>query len=433
MNISRRKFIGSSAAAVIVAGTMAKGKVFGANGRVNIGCIGLNSRGQEHMGALCDTQGAQITALCDVDERVLSDRVNQLRIKTGGDIKPFTDMRVMFEEPSIDAITIATPNHWHTLAAIWALQAGKHVYVEKPLCHNVWEGRQLVNLAKKSGKIVQHGTQARSETKWLQTIRHLRDGVIGDIYMARALCYKRRDSIGFAPFEAPPKELHWDIWQGPAERAEFCKNYVHYNWHWFWAYGNGDIGNQGVHQMDVAIWGLNKGLPTRVYAAGGRYGYKDQAETPNTELATFTYADGATLAFEVRGRATNFEADTRIGNLFYGSEGYFIDGDEAKEDNQYRFVGNNDKTLSVKDPGVKTEGCWQNFVTAVLSGKEEDNFAPASEGFIASAHGHLANISYRLGRALDFDPATERFVNDDEANAMLTRHYHPDFTVPEIT
>lgn len=450
MNISRRHFLGASASAVIAAGTMAQGKVFGANERIRVGIIGLNGRGGSHINGFTHQDDCDVVAICDVDEQVLARRATEIANLTGKRPTVYTDMRDLLASDDIDAVSIATPNHWHSLATIWACEAGKDVYVEKPLSHNVWEGRQLVNAAKKYNRIVQHGSQRRSEISYLQMIKQLRSGIIGDLYLARGLCYKWRDSIGFGEPMAPPEDLHWDLWQGPALRRPYIDYpnkqggrgiYVHYNWHWFWAFGNGDIGNQGVHQVDVALWGLDKGMPVRVSSTGGRYTYEDQAETPNTLLTAFTYADGSMLEFEVRGRATNSDADTRIGNLFYGSGGCFVEGDATGDpDKKFQFYDNSGKRIpqeeiSLDDVPQATGDHYRTFLNAVKSRKEEELGCTALQGHISSAHCHLANIAYRLGTSLEFDPETEKFTGPmaGEANAMLKPEYAEGFEVPDLS
>jgi len=426
MALTRRQFLGASTAAVVAAGASARSTVFGANDRIRICNIGIHGQGGSHMEELLGLDGAEIVALCDVDQRVLDERAAQVKGKTGKEPKKYNDMRDAFADKDIDAVTIATPNHWHSLAAIWACQAGKDVYVEKPLSHNVWEGRQLVEAAEKYNRVVQHGTQRRSEAPWIAVIQALRNGIIGDLYMARALCFKRRDAIG--PEDTPDMaRFNWDLWQGPAPARDFSDLYGHYNWHWYWPYGNGDIGNQGVHQMDVACWGLNKGMPVKVESSGGRYTYNDGAETPNTQTASFTYADGTMTVFEVRGRATNSEGGTRVGNLFYGTKGYFVEGDGLK----FFDMDNKEISYDTNTP-VNTQGRFGNFLRAVRSRNPEDNFAPPTEGHIAATHCHLANCAYRAGHTLLFDPKKEQFTNDSDANKLLTREYRDPFTVPTI-
>jgi len=429
MELTRRRFLGASATAVLAAGTLAKGKVFGANNRIRVACVGINGRGTSHIEGFMGLDGSEVVALCDVDRRVLEVRAKELESKSGKKPKIFVDMRDIFADDSIDAVSFATPNHWHSLGAIWACQAGKDVYVEKPLSHEVWEGRQLVAAAEKHRRIVIHGTQARSERNWRRAMQRIKEGVIGDVYMARALCFKNRDSIGDAAPKEPPAHLNWTLWQGPATEQPYCDLYVHYNWHWFWHYGNGDIGNQGVHQMDIAAWGLDVGLPVQISSTGGRYGYRDQGETPNTQIATFKYADGRMLVFEVRGRATNDEGGARVGNLFYGSQGYMVDGKffDAKG------VEIPDEQGAREDILVN-DNHYESFLHAVRSRKPEDNPAPPMAGHIASAHCHLANIAYRTGMTCTFDPENETFAGPgaDAPNALLKRAYREGFAVPQL-
>jgi predicted dehydrogenase len=244
--------------------------------------------------------------------------------------KLYTDLRQLLEDKAVDAVSTATPNHWHALLTIWACQAGKDVYVEKPACWSFEEGEKMIEAARKYNRIVQVGHQTRSDPVTRLAVQRAWAGEIGKIYMSRGLCYKPRGPIGFQKDTDPPPWLHWELWQGPATRRPFNPNYVHYNWHWFWNYGNGDIGNQGVHQVDIARWFLNKRYPVKVHSVGGRYGYEDQGETPNTQIATFEYEDGTLLVFEVRGLFTNDEQGAKIGNLVYGSLGYMSSGDGYK-------------------------------------------------------------------------------------------------------
>jgi predicted dehydrogenase len=425
---TRRQFLGRSTA-VIVAGTMATGKVWGANDRIGVGVIGFHGRGGDHIKGFSESKNSEVVALCDVDQDVLNAGVDQLAKSTNKKPKGYTDMRDLLDNKEVDAISTATPNHWHSLVAVWGCMAGKDVYVEKPISHTIWEGRQVANAAKKYGRIVQHGTQGRSSEKWMQTMEYMHGGIIGNVFMARALCFKRRDSIGHHEPSDPPKNLNWDLWQGPAPARPFSKSYVHYNWHWFWDFGNGDIGNQGVHQMDIAVWGINKGLPVKVQCMGGRFGYEDDGETPNTQTATFTYGDGSMLVFEVRGRSTNDEAGTKVGDLFYGSNGYFAQGGG---ETSYQFYDNDGKPIAVEPKKYDSLDHFENFLRAVRTRDEKLCPATALQGHISSAHCHLANIAYRTGRTLEFDPQTERFVSDDEANALVKQNYRKGFEVPEI-
>ncbi|MDZ4859434.1 MAG: Gfo/Idh/MocA family oxidoreductase [Candidatus Hydrogenedentes bacterium] len=449
MSVSRRKFLGSSAAAVIVAGTVAKGKVFGANDKIRVACIGTGGRGKDHARFFSQHFCTEVTAVCDVNATITEALAAKIKETSGK--APFTsaDMREVMNRDDVDAVSTATPNHWHTLVAIWACQAGKDVYVEKPLSHTVWEGRQLVAAQEKYGRIVQHGTQSRSSLRWIRDIKLMRDGIIGDLHTARGTGYKNggRQALTYHEDSEPPEHLNWPLWQGPVPDHPYNKNYVPYNWHWFWRYGNGEIGNQGVHEMDKAVWCINKGLPVRVYSGGGRYTYKDQGETPNTNTAIFTYADGTEMIFDVRNRFTNREGGVVVGgtvaedgtitggklreapgcgNLAYGSNGYYVEN--------VGFFDTDDKLIEINEPEPEQpkDANFINFTNAVLSRKPEDNPCDALVGHISCVHCHLANISYRLGRSLNFDPETEKFVGDDEANALLTKEYRKGFEVPQL-
>src|SRR5580700_1681535 len=292
-------------------------RVFGANDRVRVAVCGLHGRGKDHISAFSHLSNVEIAALCDVDENVLQKRIGEV----GGKPQSYVDVRKLLQDKSIDAISIATPNHWHSLMAIWACQAGKDVYVEKPCSHNTFEGRQLVRAVKKYNRICQHGSQSRSNPGMLEAIQHLNEGTIGDVYMARAICYKWRPSIGHATEEPVPAGVHYDLWTGPAPLKPFTKNRFHYNWHWIWDTGNGEVGNQAIHEIDIARWGLGVGFPVSVSAMGGHFMFDDDQETPNTLHATlcFDSAPGKRkmMELEVRHWITNHEAE--IGSGAYGA------------------------------------------------------------------------------------------------------------------
>lgn len=429
MPITRRNFLGASAAAVVAAGTVVKGKVEGANDKINMLVMGVNGRGNSHIKAWIDSPDTNMYAFCDVDAQFLKVKADGYEKKYGIKIKRFTDIREALQDPNIDAISIATPNHWHTLAAVWAVQAGKDVYVEKPASHEIWESQQLAALAATTDRIIQHGTQSRSMAKWLRDIPLLQSGeIIGNIHTARAIGYKNHDrgSLGHVPNSEAPGSLDWRLWQGPAAEQPYNKLYHPYSWHWFWAYGNGEIGNQGVHQMDVAAWGMNKGIPSKVYSAGGRYTYEDQAETPNTNVATFTYDDGTMLVFEVRNRFTNDESGVKVGNLFYGDGGYYVE-DKG-------FFDTQDKPIELdpsKYPTPEEQSHFQIFIDAVKARDKSLIRGTMDDAHKSCTCCHMANTSYRLGRSLEFDVDALRFA-DDEANGFLKREYHPDFVVPTI-
>jgi len=431
MSLTRRHFLGASAAAVIAAGTVTKGKVYGANDKIGVCVMGLRGRGSSHLKAFSESKNSEVVAVCDADERILNSQARAIERATGKAPKTYTDIRDALADDAVHALSIATPNHWHTLATIWGCEAGKDVFVEKPATHNVWEGQQLIAAAKKYDRIVMHGTQNRSSRKWLRDIPLLQSGeIIGPLYMARGLCYKHgnRGSIGFREVDEVPEHLHWRLWQGPATDVDYHGNYHPYNWHWFWHFGNGEIGNQGIHQLDIAVWGMNKGLPVKVNSDGGRFTYEDQGESPNTNTATFTYEDGTMMVFDVRNRFTNDEAGVRVGNLFYGEEGYYVENQG--------FFDNRDKLIKVDDkkyPAPESLGHYENFLAAIRSRKEEDIYGNAWDAHVSSAHAHLANVAYRVGHTLKFDPKTEQFVDAPEGtNALLTREYAPGFEVPQL-
>jgi len=422
-------------------------RVFGANDRVRVAVCGLHGRGKDHIDGFSRVPNVEIAALCDVDENVLRKRLGEV----SGKPQIYVDIRKLLEDKSIDAISIATPNHWHSLMAIWACQAGKDVYVEKPCSHNLWEGGQLVHAAEKYNRIVQHGTQTRSAPAMQEAIKGLHEGVLGEVYLARGLCFKRRDTIGHAPEEAVPGGVHYDLWTGPAPLKPFTRNRFHYNWHWIWDTGNGDLGNQGVHQIDVARWGLGLKFPNRVSAVGGHFMFDDDQQTPNTLNCAFEFdlPDGKRkmLEFEVRHWITNSEAgvgrgnlvatkkrffghhDT-IGNIFYGANGYLATGDEDAASYEM-FLGRDEKSGPHGHGGGDH---FANFIDCVRSRKTGDLSAPIAEGHVSCGLIHLANASYRLGRMLEFDPKSERVIGDDEANSLLrdsARGYRAPFTVPE--
>ena len=449
MKVSRRDFLGKTAAALaggtlgmqvaaasgpmIVTSVMNRG-VFGANDRIRACCVGIHGQGNAHIKDLIEEGArAEVAALCDVDSDVLEGRIKEVEKATQKAPKGFKDVREAVAQKDIDVITIATPNHWHSLAAIWACQNGKDVYVEKPLSHNIWEGRQLVAAAEKFGRVVQHGTQSRSNSTLLRDIKLIHEGFIGPISHSRGYVYKNgnRMAIGYGKPGKAPANLDYALWQGPAKEKDYLVKddgeglFIHYNWHWFWEWGNGEIGNQGVHEMDVAVWGHNRGLPVRVYSTGGRYGWEDQAETPNTQATSFTYADGSILTFEVRNLGSFPEGGKdNCSNSFFGTKGYYVRGSG--------FFDYQNKPITVDVPLPESRGRFTRFLDAVVSRKAEDNPAPATVGHISCVHCHLGNIAYRAKRCLEFDPATETFGQDAEANKFLKREYRPGFEVPQI-
>ncbi len=445
----------------------------GPNERLSVAVIGVNGRGDSHLDFFASNNRTQVTHVCDCDESVGNKKVEAVAEKQGGRRPSFVrDLRKLFEDQTIDIVTIATPNHWHSLAAIWAVQAGKDVYVEKPVSHNVFEGRRLVQAARKYGRIVQTGTQSRSAMGARTAIQFIHDGGIGDVRLARGLCYKRRPSIGPRGNYEVPKNVDYDLWLGPAPWAPLTRPNFHYDWHWQWPYGNGDLGNQGIHQMDVCRWALGQQrLGDRVLSFGGRFGYEDAGETANTQVVVHDFGQQQ-IVFEVRGLPTQPFKGQAVGVLVEGSNGYVginSSGNAIAFDDQgteiRRFEGSGDVQH------------FENFIDAVLSREYEMLHADVEQGHLSSALCHLGNVSFRLGEhvhvnevfdhlnhtkgpenfeetlsrmlehlaanaihsddvkihlgpQLEFDPPSESFRDSDSANQMLTREYREPYVVP---
>ena len=422
--------------------------ILGANERVNVAVIGIHGMGQNHIAAYSGLKDTRVSVLCDVDSNLFNERIKKhFADKMLPAPKTYTDLRKLYEDKDVDAVSIATPNHWHALAAIWAIQAGKHVSVEKPCCHNFYEGKKLVEAAEKYKVIVQDGAEQRSNPCAQTMAAFLHSGKLGEVYLAKGLCYKWRDSIGKTPDEPVPAGVDYDLWLGPAPKRAFSKNRFHYNWHWNWDYGNGDIGNQGVHEMDIARWGLGVTLPSKITAMGAHFMFDDDQQTPNDMMALFEFpnSNGAgdkkkILQFEVRHWITNREgiksetpqsgnnymmsADNTVGNLFYGSKGFM-----SKNVNEWEtFMGKD------REPGERGSGLgdhYQDFINAIRANDQSVAKGDIREGFYSCALIHLANISYRLGRSLGFDPVKMQFISDAEANEMLTREHRHPFVLPK--
>ena len=415
-------------------------KVIGANDQINIAVIGVKGRGNGHIGGFGKIPNVKIAALCDIDEGILNKRAAEVEKNFGYKPKTETDLRKIFEMKDIDAVTIATPNHWHALATIWACQAGKHVYVEKPCSHNIFEGRKMIEAARKYNRIVEVGFQNRSIKNVRAAMKFLHDGGIGKVYMAKGMCFKPRDSFGKFPNKPVPKGVHYDLWVGPAKMFPYNEGKFHYNWHWHWATGNGDTGNQGPHQFDVARWGLGQtDHPVKISSFGGYYkfGKVCSQETPNTQTSLFEYADGTMLQFGTRGLYTNKEDGIKIGNIFLGTEGWMhLNGSTWKT-----YMGRKDQpgpssqqADDFADPmnltGAGGSGHYGNFITALRANDPKMLTCDIEVGYKSTCLPHLGNIAYRTGRQLIFDGKKEKFVNDREADKLLTRKYRKPYIVP---
>ena len=446
-SVNRRDFVKASAGA---AGTVALGNsaFSGApSDRVRVAVVGLRGQGGSHTSNYLKMPNVEIVALCDIDDAQFDKHLRP--IAAAGKPKPaiFKDLRKLLEDKSIDAISIATPNHWHSLQAIWALQAGKDVYCEKPVSQSYWEGKQVVAAAKKYNKqIIQHGTNSRSGGAIQEAVRKMQnEDLLGDVYYSRALCYKWRDTIGKKPDGPVPAGVDYDMWCGPAAKHAFNENRFHYNWHWNYEYGNGDIGNQGIHEIDISRWGLGVTLPTKVSSMGGHFMFDDDQNTANTQMTMLEFNKGGKkvmMVIEVRHWITNNEAGisdspelkmgagggrggNTIGNIFYGSKGYLAIEGYTKYDS---YLGKNQDAGPAKKEGGNN---WQNFIDVVRSRDKSKQNAPIEEGHYSCALLHLANISYRTGRTLNFDPIKEEIIGDKEAQAMMKRNYRAPFVIPE--
>jgi predicted dehydrogenase len=475
MSTSRRSFLRTAGATAAAVALSPWAKVLGANEDIRVGVIGFRGRGQALLEGLGKLKGVRIVSLCDVDKDVLEKEVKKRKEKNES-VEAHTDLRKLIESKDVDVVATATPNHWHSLISIWSCQAGKDVYVEKPISHNVWEGRQAVEAARKYNRIVQAGTQSRSNPGLREAVEYVQSGKLGKIKVVRGLCYKPRGSIGKVSGEqAIPANIDYDLWCGPAPKSPLLREKLHYDWHWVWETGNGDLGNQGIHQMDIGRWILGEpGLSPKVMSIGGRVGYVDDGQTPNTQMIIHDY-EKAPLIFEVRGLPAKKGAKpmdkyhgAEIGVIAHCEEGllsitsynggiaYDKDGKVIKE-----FKGGGDH--------------FANFIDAVRNRKHTDLNGDILEGHLSSALCHTGNISHLVGKQssadeikeaikgdkeavetfgrmaehlgnnevkldetklvlgamLKMDTKTERFTNNDVANALLTRPYRAPFVVPE--
>jgi predicted dehydrogenase len=448
----RRQFVKAAAAAIATA----QFPILGANDRINVGIVGLGGRGNNHIHYYAGLDSdARIAALCDVNQSARERAQAAVRKLKGYEAKEYEDMRAVFNSKDVDAVSMPLPNHWHALATIWACQAGKDVYIEKPACHNVYEGMQMVRAARKYNRMVQVGSQSRSQAHKMRAIQLLHEGVIGQVYHARGLCYRRRFSIGHSPDEPVPAGLDWDRFLGPAQWKPYSKNKFAYNWHWFWDTGNGDIGNQGVHEMDICSWALGRtSWPMSVSSAGGKFVWKDDQETPNTQQSTLDFGD-AQITFDARNLPTQPEGlgglrgSSYVGNIFYGDGGFMIvdysgfqvykstaanaSGEAARGASAGRLE-KYEKAMDEAPQEKETDSTTphiKNFLDAVRARDHKLLHADVEIGVRSAGLCHLANISYRVGRTLKMAQSTGRFLGDEEADALLTRNYREPYLVPE--
>ncbi|MGE5611647.1 MAG: Gfo/Idh/MocA family protein [Bacillota bacterium] len=469
-HLTRRTFLKGSLIASATFSVTARSwaQIAGANEAIRVAVVGFNGQGGSHISALSKLAGVRLVALCDADQNVLDRGIKKLK-EQNTEVAGYQDVRKLLDDKSIDAISTATPNHWHSLLTIWACQAGKDVYVEKPVSHNVFEGRKAVEAARKYNRIVQTGTQCRSSTGLIEAIKWLHEGNLGKLMLVRGLCYKPRGSIGKVAAPTPiPANIDYDLWCGPAPMEPLRRKNLHYDWHWVWATGCGDLGNQGIHQMDIARWILREDhLSSRVFSVGGRLGYIDDGETPNTQFIFHDYPE-APLIFEVRGLKTPDYRGAKIG-VVVDCEGGSMVIPSYSDATAFDKAG---KEIKKWKGGGNHHGNW---IKAIRSRKYTDLNADILEGHLSSALCHTGNISYRLGLqsppneireqikshkgasetfermaehlaannvdlrtsqailgpVLTMDPVTERFPGNDKANALLTRNYRKPYVVPE--
>ena len=473
-HFSRREFLEQSlfaAAALGAAGVPAEARLprarAGPNERMRVAVVGVHGQGSVHVGRWLSLPDVEIVAICDPDESVVAAPITKIEKASGKKPVHYKDIRKLLEDKSVDAISVATPNHWHCLAGIWAIQAGKDAYVEKPLGHNLFECRQLVEASRKYDKLCQMGNYPRSLSHVRDAIQFLHEEKLGKVKVARGICYNKRGSIGKKPDGPVPAGVDYDLWLGPAPERPFNPNRFHYNWHWNWDFGGGEIANNGIYQLDTARWGIHKDVPpTSVVSVGGRFGVEDDGQTPNTQVTLYDYGDVQILQ-EIRGLPTDkYPPDLLMGNVFECERGKVVisiagsAAFDASGKKIQQFAGSGDH--------------FKNFSDAVKSRKRGDLTSEVLEGHRSTALCHYANVSYRLGSAgsldqagkafgpgaaqeaherlvahlrdneipvdkiqfqvgkpIAVDPKTEKVAGDEAANKLLTREYRKPYVVPE--
>ncbi len=444
------------------------------NEQLGVAVVGVRGRGNSHLGFYASRRDTRVLYVCDVDSQIGPLRAGQVVKRQGGAVPVWVeDLRQALEDPRVDIVSIATPNHWHALAAIWAMQAGKHVYVEKPVSHNVQEGRRMVEAARRYQRICQSGLQARSNPGMISAIKFVQAGGIGTVRLARGLCYKRRRSVGATGVYPIPEHVNYDLWLGPAPEAQLTRSRFHYDWHWQWPYGNGELGNQGVHQLDICRWGLQ--LPSigeSVFCYGGRFGCPDVTQPTNTQVSVHGYGEKS-IVMEIRGLRSRPLHGVHVGVVFEGSDGFVV-MTSYHSGTAFDLEGRPVKHFRGGGGG---ELHFSNFLQAVRQRSCLHLNADIEEGHLSSALAHLGNISYRLGldlplaeaktqlasldangdmaatlerteqhlrehgvdlkatylrvgKPLACDPVAEQVLDDQDANRMLTRCYRRPFVVP---
>ncbi|MEW4530696.1 Gfo/Idh/MocA family oxidoreductase [Maioricimonas sp. JC845] len=414
--VTRRNFLstGTAVGATVLAGAAhADDK---APETVTIGVMGL-SRGL----SLCKTFGTQpgvrLKYVCDVDEKRALSGKKAVEAATDQTPEAITDFRQILDDPEVDALVVAAPNHWHAPATILGCKAGKHVYVEKPCSHNPAEGELMIEAARKYNRAVQLGTQRRSVPSIIEAIQKLHDGAIGDAYLARCWYANLRGSIGHGKPADPPANLNYDLWQGPAPRTPYVDNRIHYNWHWFWQWGNGELGNNGVHTLDLGRWGLGVEYPQRVTSSGGRYHWEDDQQTPDTHVVAFEFDGGKQMTWQ--GLSCNRHNQGFV--EFHGTEGSM----EIDASGTYRIYDRKDKVLEEVKARMSDSNHINNFLTAIREDKPLSCNAEILEGHRSTLLCHLGNIAHRTGRSLTCSSKDGRIIGDEQAMKYWQRDYEP--------
>ena len=446
--MNRRRFLSTAAAATAGMAASLPSRSYAQsspNETINLAIIGIRGdnkghptwtargRGQDHYEHLAAIKNVRVTHVVDVDERHFKTSLGFMKERWGGNPSTETDFRRVLDNRDVDAVTIAAPDHWHALMTIWACQAGKDVYVEKPISHNIIEGRRMIEAARRHSRVVAVGTQRRSGAVLAKAVQFLRDGGLGRIHAGKTVVYRPRDPIGVAADGPVPAGVNYDLWLGPAPSRPFNEHHFHYYWHWLWEYGTTDLGNTGVHSLDAARWLIGQQEhPQKVHCSGGLYeaGASTDQTTPNTQVVSYQYADGTQLQCDLR-------------NWFSGppeAQGLYVSGEKGwmkvGDDKAQVFFGRKNEPGPVLTSDEKVDAGqahFENFIDCVRSRKTENLRASLEEGHLSTALCHLGNISYRVGRSVTFDKSTERFVGDEEADKLLGRVYRSPFVLPDKT
>lgn len=438
--VNRRYFGQVSLGAGLGIAVTKMGHVLGANDRIRIAVSGIRGRGRDLAKFFAERRDVELAYLCDVDSRLFDSRSKEIADITGKNPKCVQDFRRVLDDKELDAVIIATPDHWHALQTIWSCQAGKDVYLEKPVSHNIWEGRMMIEAARKYNRVVQIGTQSRSGTYCHKALETIRSGGLGDIHFVRVLNSKPRGTIGHRPVAEIPEGVDYEMWLGPAPLRPFTENHFHYSWHWFWDYSGGDIINDGIHQIDLARWLSGVKIPNSVYSTGGIHFFQDEQETPDTHVVNWDFPS-LTMVFEQTlwtpyMKKTPIEmrdkddlpdwpfSGTRI-EIYGTRQKMFL----SRHGGGWQIFDENGKPSHTEPGRFTNREHIDNFIQCIKS--REKPLADIDEGHLSTLLAHYGNIAYRCGRKLSIDPVSQGFLNDPEANRLVKREYRKPWVVPE--